>query len=142
MEGKGRKQLRGDTGTHAQMLSLSVGARPAHGNDRELQLVIARQCHLKQPTKCWSDFLHKEVQTPVKSSSTVHVPTSLRAPASPSSQGTCICGWTAASGPAAGRWWCPYYQGEHLSCHHRMPPDGSSALASPAGVWKRNERDL
>lgn len=42
MEGKGREQLRGDTGTHAQMLNLNVGARPAHGNDRELQLVIAQ----------------------------------------------------------------------------------------------------
>lgn len=63
VEGKGRKQLRGDTGTHAQMLSLNVGARPAHSSDGELQLVTAQvtKSYLKQPTKCWSDCLYKEV---------------------------------------------------------------------------------
>lgn len=45
----------------------------------------------------------------------------------------------AASGQAAGMQ-CPCHQGELLSCHRRMPLDGSSALASPAGVWKRKEK--
>lgn len=42
VEEKGRKQLRGETGTNAQMLSLNVGARPAHCTDRELQLVAVQ----------------------------------------------------------------------------------------------------
>lgn len=82
----------------------------------------------------------KKYETSARSSSTRHIPASLRAPASPSSLGTCICGWMAASGQVAERWGCPCYQGELLSCHHRTPLDGSSALASPAGVWKRKEK--
>lgn len=85
----------------------------------------------------------KTYETPPRSSTTLPTPASFRAPASPSSLGTCICGWMAASGQVAERWRCPCYQGELPSCHHRMPLDGSSALASPAGVWKRKEkRDL
>lgn len=55
---------------------------------------------------------------------------------SPSSQGTCICEWKAASGWVAENKGCPCQQGEPLSCHHKMLLGGSSVLASLAGVWK------
>lgn len=120
----------------------STDAKSKCGSKTSTQLATVQvtKSYLRQPTKRGSDCLHKGVWGTSKEQQLSAHSCRTQTPASPSSLGTCICGWKAASGQVAESLGCPCCQGELLSCHHRMPLDGSSALASPAGVWKRKEK--